>query len=333
MTSTHVATADVTGAGRRERSELRDLRPGAEPQTRERRPRRRGWWVGLLFVAPAALLFAVFGVYTVVYGFLLSFARWNGFSPEWTWTGFDNYIDLLGGNPSVSPRIATAAANTAIGMIILPIAVILIGLILALLMNSIRRLRSVLRTVYFLPFVTTGIAVYYAWRFMYQPDGAVNVVLQALGLGAIAPTDGFLGGTATALGAVLAVQIWSNVPIAMLLYLTGLQTIDNSLVEAARIDGASAARIAWSIIVPLLNPITALVVVIMLREALQNFQLYLLMTNGGPVDSSNTLGLQTYSFAFGVTTDLGYASALGWLLAAIAVILAAVNMRILRSRA
>lgn len=288
--------------------------------------------MGLLFVAPAAVLFAVFGVYTVVYGFLLSFARWNGFSPDWTWTGLDNYVDLLGGNPAVSPVMVKAAGNTVIGMIVLPVIVIVIGLALALLLNSIRRLRGLLRTVYFIPFVTTGIAVYYAWRFMYQPDGVVNAVLDAIGLHALAPADGFLGSTSTALGAVIAVQVWSNVPIAMLLFLTGLQTIPESVVEAARVDGASALRTVWSIILPLLNPITALVVVIMLRESLQNFQLYLLMTNGGPVNASNTLGLQTYTFAFGRSSDLGYASALGWLLAIVAIVLALVNLRVLRSR-
>jgi multiple sugar transport system permease protein len=122
------------------------------------------------------------------------------------------------------------------------------------------------------------------------------------------------------------------VPIAMLFYLTGLQTLPESVIEAARIDGASGLRTTWSIVLPLLNPTTALIVIIELREALQNFQLYLLMTNGGPVNSSNTLGLQTYSYAFGATNDLGYASALGWILAIAAVILAVINLRIFRSK-
>jgi len=293
---------------------------------------RRGQWVGLLFVAPAVILFAIFGVYVVVYGFLLSFARWNGFSPDWTWVGVENYIALLGGNPAVSPKVAQATVNTLVGMLVLPIVVLVLGLALALLVNSVRRLRGLIRTVYFIPFVTTGIAVYYAWRFMYQPDGAVNAVLRALGLHSFAPVDGFLGNTTTALAAVIAVQVWSNVPIAMLLFLTGLQTIPDGVIEAARVDGASTVRTIWTIIVPLLNPVTALVMVIMLREALQNYQLYLLMTNGGPVDASNTLGLQSYSFAFGSVTDLGFSSALGWLLAAVAIILAIVNLRVLRSR-
>lgn len=317
-------------------TELRTREAPAASSTRGhrrtvRRP-RRGWWVGLLFVAPATILFAVFGVYTIVYGFLLSFARWNGFAPDWDWVGLQNYIDLLGGNPAVSPTIGQASINTLIGMIVLPIVVTIIGFLLALLLNSIRRLRSLMRTIYFVPFVTTGIAVYYAWRFMYEPDGAVNAVLNALGLHALAQPDGFLGNTGTALGAVIAVQVWSNVPIAMLLYLTGLQTVPDSVIEAAKVDGASGPRTIWSVVLPLLNPITALVLVIQLREALQNYQLYLLMTNGGPVNATNTLGLQTYTFGFGPTSDLGYASAVGWLLAIVAIVLAVVNLRILRSR-
>ncbi len=299
-------------------------------RTKVRRPRRK--LVGLLFVAPAVALFAVYGIYTIGFSFLLSFARWNGFSPDWTWTGLSNFIDLFGGNPLVSPKITQAAENTLFVMIVLPIVVVVLGLTLALLLNSISRLRGILRTVYFLPYVTSGIAVFYAWRFIYQPEGAANAILSALGLGSLAEPDGFLGNADTALPAVSAVMIWGNVPIAMLLFLTGLQTIDQSVIEAARVDGAGGIRTVWSVILPLLNPITALVVVIELREALQNFQLFLLMTNGGPVNSTNTLGLQTYSFGFSATRDLGYASALGWSLALLAIILAVVNLRIFRSR-
>ena len=217
-------------------------------------------------------------------------------------------------------------------MIGVPVLVVVIGLALALLLNSITRLRSFLRTVYFLPFVTSGIAVFYAWRFMFQPDGSINAILKSIGLQALAQPNGFLGSPGTALGSVITVLVWSNVPLAMLLYLTGLQTIPDSVIEAARVDGASGLRTTWSVTLPLLNPITALVIIIELREALQNFQLFLLMTNGGPVNSTNTLGLQTYTFAFGATSDLGYASALGWLLAILAVVLAVVNLRVLRSR-
>ena len=102
-------------------------------------------------VAPAVILFAVFGVYTVVYGFLLSFARWNGLSPDWTWVGIKNFTDLLGGNTLIAPTLGQAGWHTLVVMIVAPILVIVIGLALALLLNSITRLRSFLRTIYFLP--------------------------------------------------------------------------------------------------------------------------------------------------------------------------------------
>jgi len=297
-----------------------------------RRRLPRGWWVGLLFVSPAVILFAIFGVYTVVYGFLLSFARWNGFSPHWKWTGFGNYVALLGGNLSVAPNVGRAAINTLIGMIIGPLAVAIIGLLLAVMLNSITRMRAALRTIYFIPYVTSGIAVFYAWRFIYEPDGALNLILRAVGLGALAQVNGFLGNTHTSLGSVIAVSVWSGVPMSMLLFLTGLQTIPESVIEAARVDGASGARLVWSVIVPLLNPITALVLILEFRGALQSYQMYLLMTNGGPVNSTMTLGLLSYSYAFGSPGDLGYASALGWMLGVLAIIIAVVNLRALRSR-
>ncbi|GAB3141934.1 carbohydrate ABC transporter permease [Marisediminicola antarctica] len=304
------------------------------PAPRRRASSRRlgGRFTGLLFVAPAAALFAVFGVYTIVYGFSLSFARWNGFSPNWTWTGIQNYLDLLGANPPLATSVRVASQNTLVVMVVLPIAVSAIGLVLAVLLNSIRRFRALLRTVYFLPYVTTGIAVFYAWRFVYEPNGSLNAILSGLGLTSLVQRDGFLGNPFTSLAAVLFVLIWANVPIAMLLYLTGLQTIPESVVEAARVDGASTFRTLRSVILPLLNPITALVIIIQLREALQNFQVFLLMTNGGPVDSTQVLSLRTYQLAFDQASDLGYASALGWMLAAVAIVLAVINLRILRSR-
>lgn len=282
---------------------------------------------------PAVALFAVFGAYTVGYGFLLSFARWNGISPNWTWVGLRNFTDLFSSDPSVTPTIRAGIRVTITVMVALPVSVLVISFPLAALLNSITRLRTFLRTLFFLPYVTAGVAVYYAWRFMYDPQGIVNAVLKAVGLGSLSQADGYLGNPDTALVACVVVLVWANVPLGILLYLAGLQTVPDSVLEAAKIDGASTVRTMWSVVLPLLNPITALIVVIELREALQNFQLFLLLTNGGPVDRTNTLGLQTYQYAFGAHPDLGLASALGWSLTAVAIVLAAVNFVVLRRRA
>lgn len=303
------------------------------------RPRRRARY-GLKqsltaygFLAPAVVLFAIFGVYTVAYGFLLSFNRWNGLSPEWTWVGLQNFKDLFDADPVLAPRVRGAVGKTAIVMVALPVLVVGISLPIAVMLNSITRLRATLRTLYFLPYVTAGVGVYYAWRFMYEPAGAVNALLRSVGLDSLAQADGFLGSTSTALPATIAVLVWMTVPLGILLFLTGLQTIDDSLFEAARVEGASQWTIVRRLVWPLLAPITALLIVICLREALQNFQLFLLMTNGGPVDSTNVLGLQVYRLAFDRgNNNLGLASALGWTLFALALALSLLNLRVMRDR-
>src|SRR6218665_802749 len=103
---------------------------------------RRGQWVGLLFVAPAGILFSIFCVYVVVYGFLLSFPGGSGSPPAGPGVGGKNYTALRGETPAVSPKVAQATVNTLVGMLVLPIVVLVLGLALALLVNSVRRLRG-----------------------------------------------------------------------------------------------------------------------------------------------------------------------------------------------
>jgi ABC-type sugar transport system permease subunit len=309
--------------------------PPAEARARNRRRsryRRSDVLWGAAFVTPALVLFGVIGVYVIGYGLTLSFAQWNGFTPQWTWVGLRNYADLLWRDPVYAPAVHTAALNTLWVLLAVPAATVLISLPLALLLNSTRRMRALLRSVYFLPYVTNGIAVFFAWQYMLQPDGAVNLLLRSLGLGSLRQPQGWLGNPHTALPTLIVISVWTAVPVAMMLYLAGLQAVDPTLIEAARIDGAGPVRIARSVIWPLLRPITAIVVLLNLRDSLQNFQVFLIMTNGGPGDHTNVLGLEVYRLAFLklLAPTLGLASALGWLLFLGALALAAVNVRMLR---
>ena len=306
---------------------------------RARRRYRYGWresLTGLLFVLPAVAIFAAYGAYTIGYGFLLSFAQWNGVSPHWDWVGLQNYKDLFfNGNQLVTSNTRSTIGITATVLVVLPIAIILISFPIAVMLNGIPRLKAFLRTIYMLPFITTGIAVFYAWQFMYRPDGAVNATFRILGLHSLEQSQGFLGNPRTSLPAVVVVMIWGGVPIGILLYLTGLQSLPQELLDAARIDGAGRLKVLTSVVLPLLNPVTALLAVLVIRGALQDFQTVLLLTNGGPVRSTTTLGLEAYNYAFGNETqgeNYGYASALGWALFVVAIVLAAVNLRVLRSR-
>jgi multiple sugar transport system permease protein len=299
--------------------------------TRSRYRRSEAAW-GFAFVAPAIVLFAVMGVYTLGYGLSLSFASWNGFTPHWTWVGLRNYADLLWSSPTYAPAVHAAARNTLWVMIAVPVLTVLVSFPLALLLNSVRRFATVLRSVYFLPYVTAGIAVYFAWQYILQPDGAVNLLLRALGMGSLRQPQGFLGNPSTALATLIVITVWSAAPVAMLLYLAGLQSVDPTLIEAAQIDGAGWGRITGSVLWPLLRPITAVVVLLNLRDSLQAFQTFLIMTNGGPGDHTNVLGLEAYKLAFlsKLGPTLGLASALGWLLFLAALGLAVVNQRALR---
>ncbi|WP_234343356.1 carbohydrate ABC transporter permease [Streptomyces sp. NRRL F-5123] len=301
-----------------------------------RRMRRRTYEAvsGYLFVAPAVILFAVMGLYTVGYGFMLSFARWNGFAPHWDWVGLQNYKDLLWQNPAYAPRLHHAAKHTLYVMIFVPLLTVLVSFPLAVLLNSAKRMQGLLRSVYFVPYVTSGVAVFFAWQYILQPDGAVNTVLSSLGMGSLSEPQGWLGNPDTALPTMVVVTVWGAVPVAMLLYLTGLQGIDRSVLEAAQLDGAGWWRTNVSVVWPLVRPITSIVVLLNLRDSLQGFQTFLVMTNGGPGDHTNVLGLEAYRLAFlkDLAPTLGLASALGWLLFAAALVIALINLRVMRSK-
>jgi multiple sugar transport system permease protein len=304
------------------------------PRSAAGRRRLREALTGYAFLLPAVALFAVMGVYTIGYGLLLSLARWNGFTPHWTWVGTANYLDLLYRDPTIAPIVRSAALRTLVVMIAVPALAVAVGFPLAVLLNRITRLRAAFRTVYFLPYITAGIAVYYTWTYVLQPDGSLNYLLKHLGLGSLSQPQGFLGNPATALPTLIVVMSWSAIPVAMLLYLTGLQAVDSSVLDAAAIDGAGGLRTMTAVIWPLLRPITAAVVMLNMRDALQGFQIFLVMTNGGPGGHTTVLGLESYNLAFvnALKPTLGLASALGWLLFVAALLLSALNVRVLRSR-
>ncbi|GIF72507.1 carbohydrate ABC transporter permease [Asanoa siamensis] len=299
-----------------------------------RRARARRALVGYAFIAPAVVLFLVLGLYTIVYSFGLSFAKWNGFSPTWEWVGLQNYRDILYADPRLAPEMRNAALNTGIAMVAVSAGTVLIALPLATLLNSITRLRGTLRSVFFLPYVTAGIAVYYAWRYVLEPDGAVNLALRSVGLGSLARPQGFLADPDTALPTLIVIMIWGSVPVAMLLYLAGLQAIDPAVMEAAALDGAGAVRRLRHITWPLLVPITVAIVLLGLRDTMQGFQIFLIMTNGGPAGHTDVLGLKAYQQAFfqSLSPTLGVASALGWLIFVLALLLAVANARALRGQ-
>jgi multiple sugar transport system permease protein/raffinose/stachyose/melibiose transport system permease protein len=298
---------------------------------------------GFLFILPATLIFTIFGLYTVIYSIVLSFFRWNGFGkfsllpfacqyPACAFVGLGNFREFLYQEPTRSRYFWWALEhNITIGVIVTA-GTILIALPLAIALNRAARGQSVYRLLIMLPMVTAGIAVYYVWTFIYEPDGLLNTVLNSLGLGFLQARQGWLGQSNTALPALMAVLVWSAVPMATILYLAGLQTIDRELYEAATMDGANPWQLLWRITWPLLYPVTVIIIITSINAAFQGYEMVYLMTYGGPAGHTEVVGLQIFKYGFGDQRQLGMASAMSWVLFLAVFVVSLFNLRILRSR-
>jgi multiple sugar transport system permease protein/raffinose/stachyose/melibiose transport system permease protein len=298
---------------------------------------------GILFVLPAVIIFLVFGLYTVIYSIVLSFFRWNGFGkfsilpfacepPACQFAGLDNFAEFLYDEPTMSRFFWQALQHNITMAIFVTLGTILIALPLAMALNRAARGQSFYRTAMMLPMVTAGIAVYYVWTFIFQPDGLLNSVLGTFGLNFLQAKQGWLGQVDRALLSLIIVMIWGAVPLATILYLAGLQTIDRELYEAAKMDGASAWRLLWNITWPLLYPVTVVIVITSINSVLQGYEMVYLMTYGGPAGHTEVVGLQIFKYGFGDQRQLGMASAMSWVLFALVFVVALLNLRLFRSR-
>lgn len=298
---------------------------------------------GFLFIAPAVVIFLIFGLYTVIYSIALSFFRWNGFgkfnllpfecqAPACKFVGLDNFADFLFREPTFSRFFWWAVQHNIAIAIFVTIFTILIALPLSISLNRAARGQGIYRTLMLLPMITSGIAVYYVWMYIYEPDGLLNNALGTLGLDFLKAAQGWLGQPNVALGSLIVVIIWSAVPSAMILYLSGLQTINQELYESALMDGANAWQMLWDITWPLLYPITVIIVIMSINAAFQGYEMVYLMTYGGPAGHTEVVGLQIFKFGFGDQRALGMASAMSWVLFLFVFAVAMFNLRILRSR-
>jgi len=299
---------------------------------------------GFLFVFPAVLIFLVFGLYTIIYSFVLSFFRWKGSSifslfpptceaPGCAFWGLQNYKDFLYADAGVAKLFWMAMENNLVVALVVPAATIMISLLIAIALDRAGRAIPLFRTLMMLPMVTSGIAVYFAWSSIYLSDGPLNAMLKAAGLGFLSAPHGWLGTANTALPALMVVMIWSSVPLAVILYLAGLQTIDRELYEAATIDGANSWHMLRFITWPLLRPVTFIILIFAINSAFQGFDLPLLMTKGGPANHTQVVGLRIFSFGFGDDLQLGIASAMGWVLFLLVFVISLINLRVFRPAA
>ena len=256
-----------------------------------------------LFVIPAFVLFLIFWVVPVFQLFYYSVTNFNGINYNYDFIGFQNYITLLR-----EGTLVNSITNTVIYTIIIVAGSNLLGLALALALNGKIRKKGFFRTAAYLPALFSAIVTGFIWSYVFMPEsGMIASLLNLIGLDGSA--FNVLGNYKTALFAIAAVEIWKGFGSTMIIYLAGLQTVDESLVEAGKIDGCSEWQLIRNIKLPLISATITINVILSVIGGLKAFDYAFLMTNGGPGKSTNTLMFTIYRIAFN-DQMMGKASAL-----------------------
>lgn len=271
-----------------------------------------------LYLAPMVALVGVFLLYPAVDTVWTSLTDSTGIGKA-HFIGIDNYTALF-----KDPAFTTSFVNTlywVAGVLVLQVG---LGLALALILSS-TTLARVLKGVFYLPAAISAAAVGVIWYFVFNPDqGILNSGLRLLGLGGLA--QDWLVNPPTNTFAMIAAFTWQGLGPTMVLFLVGLQSIPREPIEAALVDGAGRFRLFWHVTLPLLRPITAIVVGISLINSFKVFDLIWVMTQGGPYRSSETLAVTMYRESF-VSFHVGYGAAVAVVLTAIVWVIAVFYLR------
>ena len=280
-------------------------------------------WSGYLYVLPALFFLCLFILWPTLYSLILSVQRWDFLSASRPFVGLENYRGLVTSSEFLnSLRVTLLFVGLSV-----PVRV-LIALGLAHLVLNETRLNRVLRGVYFLPVVSSSVAISLVWRWLFNTDaGLVNAVVTGLG-GEKVP---WLITPQTALYAVVIVSVWQSLGYDVVLFIAGLQAIPKEYVEAAQIDGARPWGVFRFITWPLLMPTTFFILVVSVIGSFQVFSLVNVMTGGGPALGTDVLVNLLYRRAF-VYFDIGRASALAILLLVILLALTFIQFRVLGKR-
>lgn len=275
----------------------------------------------LLFIAPAFAMFSLFVIYPIIQSIALSFTQWQGIGPK-TFVGFDNYRQLWD-----DPVFWKALVNNIYWLVLFLLAPV-IGLFVALFLNQKVFGIRLVKSLFFFPFVVSQIVVGMIFTWFYDPSfGLIAAIIEPLGL----TIPSILANENWATFGVIVAGLWPQTAYCMILYLTGLNSVNPEIVEAARLDGAKGWRLLVHIVLPQLRAATFIAIVVTIIGALRSFDLVAIMTEGGPYNSSNVLAYYMYDNAI-FRYRVGYAAAIATVLFMIMnVYIAWFLMRLLKS--
>lgn len=255
-----------------------------------------------LFMLPAILMFSVYVVYPIMQSVTLSFYEWDGLSPDKTAVGLANYVELF------SDEVFWTSVKNNVVWVLLFLLAPPIGLAIALFLNQKIFGMRLIKSLFFFPFVISQVVVGLIFSWFYDPSyGLLNTVLQGIGLLSepIAP----LSHENAVTYAIIVAGLWPQIAYCMILYLTGLNSLDPDQIEAAMLDGASQWQMLWHVILPQLRPATFIAIVVTVIGSLRSFDLIAIMTQGGPWNSSSVLAFFMYEQSI-TNYRMGYGAAI-----------------------
>ncbi|ALA71209.1 sugar ABC transporter permease [Anoxybacillus geothermalis] len=262
-----------------------------------------------LFLSPTLFVLLLFIIGPILFAIFLAFHKVQLLgTTSFEFVGLDNFKRMAD-----DTRAKIALWNTLKYVVIVVPCQTILALVLAATLNAGLKGQKFFRIVYFLPTLTSSAVLTLIFMWMYNQNGLINHVLKAVGL----PTYNWIGDPDVALNAIMIMNIWATAPYFMVIYLAALQDVPDSLYEAAELDGASAWQKFWHITVPYLRPVTSFVVIMGLIGTFQLFdQSYIFSGgSGGPNNSTLTVVLLIYQYAFKTLGTMGYAAALAFALA------------------
>lgn len=270
-----------------------------------------------VFIAPAVIIMGGACFYPVLYSIRLSFYDWS-LGTDWgarEFVGLENYLRIF-----TDPSVYTSLGVTLTFAAAVVAAELVLGIVLALLVEQGVRGLSVFRTIFILPMMIAPVVVGLIWRYLYDTRfGLINYYLQKIGI----EPQLWLASPNLALPSIIIADIWQWTPFIFIIILAGLQSLPSSAVEAARVDGCSTFQIIWNIKIPLLLPVITVALLLRMIDAFRVLEVIFIMTFGGPGLSTEVLSLHIYKTAF-LSQRLGMASAISNFLLVVILILSVV---------
>lgn len=277
----------------------------------------------VVFLTPTMIIFVTFILFPVIFSFYLSFHEWNMFSSEAAYVGIENYKRMLN-----SAEFWSVLKNTGIYTIgTVPLNMI-VALSVAMALNKKIKGKKFLRTAFFAPVIISPVAAAVIWRWIYDPNyGLLNYGISFFGVDSI----NWLNDPTAAMFALIIMGVWKTFGINMVLFSAGLAGIPETYYEAADIDGAGKFSKFWNITLPMLAPTTFFIMIMSMISSFQVFDLVYVLTSGGPLGSTKVLVFYVYEYAFKFF-EMGYASAVAYVLFVILIILTIAQVRYMKNR-